>query len=506
MRLRILSAGILTAALGFGQTPSTGTTAQAQQLGLSGRNPQAGSVTATQSAIPGTTTSVNTINPGLAVSGPYGGSVSGASRPFSGKLSLREAVDRGLGFNLGSRNLSLTLRQSQGQSIVARSALLPNLNGSLNETVQQTDLAASGFRIHIPIPGVSIPSIVGPFNYFDLRARLTQTVADFAALNNYKSSLEAIHANEFLAQDAKDLVVLAVAGAYLQVQAAQARIDAEKAQLQTSKDLYDQTSQQRSVGLLAQIDVNRSQVQMLTHQQRMTSLQNDLAKQKINLARLIGLPPNDKFELTDQISFTAAPQIAQDDAVRVALGKRADIKAAESQIRAAERTKLAVRGSRMPSLAIAADYGVIGENPSQSHGTFSFTGSLRVPIWQGGRYEGDLEQANAALDQRKAEMDDIKSRVESEVRGAFLDLEAASSQVEVARRNLDVNNETLTLTKQRLDAGITDTVEVSQAEASVASANLDLINSIFAHNLAKLNLARAQGSAADSLAQYLKVQ
>jgi outer membrane protein TolC len=149
---------------------------------------------------------------------------------------------------------------------------------------------------------------------------------------------------------------------------------------------------------------------------------------------------------------------------------------------------------------------VIGENPAQSHGTFSVAGSLRFPIWQGGRYEGDLEQANAALDQRKAELEDIKSRVESEVRSAFLDLQAAGSQVEVARKNLDVSRETLTLTRQRFDAGITDSVEVSQAESTVASADLDLINSIFAHNLAKLNLARSQGAAADSLSQYLKVQ
>jgi outer membrane protein TolC len=508
MRLRLLTAVTIATALAasvLGQTPA-GTTAQAQQVQLSGRNPQAGSVTATQSAIPGTTTSVNTINPGLSVSGPYGGSVSGAGKPLSGKLSLKDAVDRGLEFNLGSKGLSITLQQSRGQSIVLRSQLLPNLNGTLNETVMQSDLAAQGLRIQSPFPGVKIPSVVGPFNYFDLRARLSQTVADFAALNNYRSSLEAIHANEFLAQDAKDLVVLAVGGAYLQVQAAQARIDAERVQLQTSKDLYDQTAQQRAAGLLAQIDVNKSQVQMLTNQQRVTSLQNDLAKQKINLARLIGLPPNDRFELSDQIAYADAPQTGQDDVVRVALGKRADIKAAEAQVRAAEKAKLAVRASRMPSLAVNADYGVIGENPAQSHGTFSFTGSLRFPIWQGGRYEGDLEQANAALDQRHSELEDIRSRVESEVRDAFLDLEAAASQVDVARKNLDVANETLVLTKQRLDAGITDTVEVSQAEASVASANLDLINSIFAHNLAKLNLARAQGAAADSLPQYLKVQ
>jgi outer membrane protein TolC len=512
MTLRITSATALATVFAtilatqvFAQAPAS-TTTEATQLQLSGRNPQAGSVTATQTPIAGTTASVNTINPGLAVSGPFGGSISGAGKPFSGKLSLKEAVERGLEFNLGNKGLSITLQQSRGQSTVVRSALMPNLNGTLSETVMQSDIAAQGFRIRIPFAGFSIPAVVGPFNYFDVRARLSQTIADFAALNNYRSSLEAIHANEFLAQDAKDLVVLAVGGAYLQVQAAQARIDAEQSQLTTAKALYDQTAQQRAAGLLAQIDVNRSEVQMLTRQQRVTSLQNDLAKQKINLARLTGLPPNDHYELSDRIAFSDAPALGEEDAVRQALGKRADIKAAMAQIRAAEKTKLATRAERLPSLAMNADYGVIGLNPAQSHGTFSVTGTLRVPIWQGGRYQGDLEQANAALDQRKSELEDLRSRVESEVRNAFLDLEAAASQVVVSQKNLDVSQETLTLTRQRLDAGITDSVEVSQAQATVASAELDLINSIFAHNLAKLNLARSQGAAADNLPQYLHIQ
>jgi len=81
----------------------------------------------------------------------------------------------------------------------------------------------------------------------------------------------------------------------------QARVESARAQLETANALYQQTAQQRSAGLLAQIDVNKSQVQALLQEQRLASLQNDLAKQKINLARLTGLPPNDRFELSDDI-------------------------------------------------------------------------------------------------------------------------------------------------------------------------------------------------------------
>jgi outer membrane protein TolC len=491
--------------LGAPSGQSTGT--QANQIPLSGRTGQAGSVTAAQAPIAGTTTSVNTINPSIQAQGPYAGSaLSTAKTPFSGKLSLKEAVSRGLEFNLGSVGLSLAMQQAQGQARVVRSALMPNVNGSLSETVEQLNLRAQGLRISSPFPGIGIPSTVGPFNFFDLRARLTQTVADLTALNNYKSAKETLHANEFFAQDSKDLVVLAVGGAYLQVIAARARVQSAMAQLETANALYQQTAQQRSVGLLAQIDVNKSEVQMLTQKQRLSSLQNDLAKQKINLARLTGLPPNDHYELTDDVPFADAPVVGEEDAVMQALKQRPDIKAAEAQIRAAERTVSAARAERLPSLAVNGDYGVIGTNPAQSHGTFSVAGNLRIPIWQGGRTEGDIEEANASLAQRKAELEDVRSHVESDVRNAFLDLEAATSQVDVARRNLDVTRETLTLTRQRFDAGVTDSVEVSQAQSSVASAELDYINSVFAHNVAKLSLARSTGGAVENLPRFLKLQ
>lgn len=480
--------------------------AQANQVPLSGRT-GSGSVTATQTAVPGTTNSVNTINPSIQTSGPYAGSASGTAKmPFAGKLSLQDAIARALQYNLGSVGLSLALQQAQGQARVVRSSLMPNVNGTLSENVEQINLRADGLRISSPFPGVGIPSIVGPFNYFDLRARLTQTVADMTAINNYRSAKELVRANEFSAQDSKDLVVLAVGGAYLQVIAAQARVVSAKAQLDSATALLNQTQQQKDVGLVAQIDVNKSQVQVLTQKQRIASLENDLSKDKINLARITGLPPNDKFEITDDLPFAAAPAMDEEDAVKQALMQRPDIKAADAQIRAAEKTVSAAKAERLPSLAFNADYGVIGTNPAESHGTFSVAGTLRIPIWQGGKVDGDIEQANAALSQRRAEMEDVKSRVESDVRNAFLDLVAAASQIDVARQNLDVTRETLTLTRQRFDAGVTDSVDVAQQQSSVASAELDYINAVFAHNVAKLSLARAMGAADQNLGRFLKLQ
>jgi outer membrane protein TolC len=502
-----LYTAILWSALGsmlMAQGPPPPGTAAAQ-LPLSGRGGQSGDVNTAQTPVPGLTSSVNTLNTSVQVQGPYAGSVAGNAKPFSGKLSLRDAVARGLEYNLGTEGLTQAMRQARGQARVARSSLLPNLNGYLRETVEQENLAALGLRFNFHFPGISFPTIVGPFNYYDLRATLTQTVADLTALNNYRSAQELVKANEAALRDARDLVVLAAGGAYLQVQAAEARMRSAQAQIDTAQALFKQTQDRRSVGLNPQIDVNRSQVQLQTEQQRLMSLQNDVAKQKINLARLVGLPVNDNYEITDEIPYSPAPDLSLEQALKQAFENRADLQSAEAQVRAAERVRSAAHWEHVPSLALSADYGAIGINPAQSHGTFTVAGTLRIPIWQGGRIEGETQEAEAALGQRRAELQDVRGRIEADVRDAFLDLQTAANQIEVARNNQKVARDTLALTRQRFEAGITDSVEVTQAQESVVSADLDYITSVFAHNLSKVALARAIGKAEERLALFLQM-
>jgi outer membrane protein TolC len=480
---------------------------QATPLPLSGRAGNTGSVNAIEAPIAGTTNSVTTINSSVQVQGPYAGSSSSTAKlPFTGKLSLRDAIERGLNYNLGASNLNHAVRQAQGQSEIARSALLPNVSGYLAENLAQTNLAAQGLRIHIPIPGFNFPTIVGPYNNIDLRGNVTQSVVDLTAWNNFRASSESVHAAQLSARDARDAVVLAVCGAYLQIIATKERVASAHAQLGTATALFQQTQQKRAVGLVPQIDVDRSEVEELTQQQRVISLETELAKQKIALARITGLPPNDTYELTDEVPFTTAPSLTVDDAIHQALDRRSDIKSAEAQVRAAEHALSAAHDERLPSLSINGNYGAIGTNPAQASATFSAAATLSIPIWQGGRSEGDIKIAQAALAQRQSELEDLKGQVEGDVRNAFLDLQAATSQAKLAQRNLQVNKETLDLTRQRFDAGVTDNVEVVQAQESLTSAELDSINSVFAHNVAKLSLARAVASAADNLQQFLSLQ
>ena len=499
--LSVASAAFAQLTGGGGQSSGS----QPALVPLSGRTSAGGSVVASQTPIPGATASVDTINPTVQVQGPFSGSLPSTRRPFTGALALRDAIDRGLDYNLGAVSLSNVVRQARGQRAVARSALLPNLMADLTQIRQQVNLAAFGFRFSSPFPGFTFPTVVGPFNQVDFRARVSQSVFDLTAWNNYRASGETQRAHELSAEDARDLVVLAVGGTYLQALAARARVESGRIQLETANALFQQNAQRRAVGLVAQVDVDRSQVQALTQQQRLITIQNDFAKQKINLARIIGLPPTDQYNLADDVPFEPAPVLPIEAALRRAREERADLKASEAQLKAAERALSAAWSERLPTVAVNADIGAIGNTPSDARRTFSIVGTVRVPIWQGGRVEGHIEQAEAAVAQRRAELEDLSSLIESDVRKAFLDVQSAGSQVEVAKKNREITQETLSLTRQRFEAGVSDNVEVVQAQETVAAAELDYINSVFAHNLAKLSLARSIGQAADRLVEFLKL-
>jgi outer membrane protein TolC len=435
-----------------------------------------------------------------------GGAGPTAQTSVTSSLSLRTAIQQGLEYNLTAVGLRHLLTEAQGRQQVARSALRPNVIGTLTASEQRVNVSALGVRFDLPIPGYSLPAVVGPFNVVELRARLTQSIVDRVASNNYRTTTELLRASELLLEDSRNLVVLSVAGAYLRTIAGKAGVESARVQVDTATALLRRTTEQRDAGLATPIDVNRAQAQLLTQQQRLVSLQNDVAKQKITLARLIGMSPGGRFDVSDDVAFEAPPALTVEQALSQAAVQRADLKAAEARQRAAQLALDAARAERLPSLYASADVGASQAGSAQGHGTFSLAGTVRIPLWEGGRAGGQVTEASAELAQRQAELDDLKAEIEGDVRKAYLDLEANSSHVEVARRNLEVTRDNLVLTRQRFDAGVSDNADLVQSQESVAMAELTYIDSVFAHNVAKLDLARALGRAWEDLPQFLQIR
>jgi outer membrane protein TolC len=445
---------------------------------------------------------------GLAQTGEYQGSASaGPPSDQALSLSLDEALKMGLRYNLGGIAAEQSSQRAKGESIVVRSALYPNLSGGLRENVQQIDLSSFGFKFKFPASsGIVIPNIVGPFNYFDLRGYLTQRVADLQAIRSFQSSREAQRAAELSAADSREIVVYVVTGAYLQVLAESARVDSAKVQVDSAQAIFQQASDRFSAGLSAKIDKTRSQVELQTQQQRLTAEQADYAKQKIALARLIGLSPAQSFTLADKLPYAPLENITLEQALTLAAQNRSDLKSAEAQLHAAEFARKAAVAEHYPTLGIVADYGVIGINPANSHGTFDVSGQLLFPIWAGGHTHGDIVEAEATLKQRRAEYESERSRVEADVRNAYLDLNAAAELVRVAQSRRELARDELAQSTDRFSSGVADTVEVTQAQEVVASAESDYIANLNAHNLAKASVARAIGQAEKIMRDLLRSQ
>ena len=412
-------------------------------------------------------------------------------------LSLQDAIDRGLKTNLGLLIRDTGSRIAQAERVRALSSLLPNVQGAISGTEQQIDLASFGFHFS------GIPPVIGPFGYNDARASMSQTGFDLTALRNKRAADQNLKAAQLSVQDGRDLVVQSVASAYLQIIADAARIDATKAQVATAQALYERARDQHRAGVSPAIDELRAQVELKTQQQVLIAQQNQFDKDKLVLARVIGLPVGQGFNLADTIPYQALDGIAPDDALHRALETRADYQSGLIQIRAAEISMEAVRAQRYPTLGLAANYGDIGSSFANSHGTFAVTGSLKFNIWDSGKIRADQEQADAALKQKRDELADLQGKIDFQIRTALLDLKTAADQVAVARDNLDLANQTLTQARDRFAAGVADNIEVVQAQDSVASANQSLISGIYMHNLAKVSLARAMGATETNLKQYI---
>lgn len=414
-------------------------------------------------------------------------------------LSLSDALNRGLKYNLGLINSDIRTRTARAERLKNLSELLPNINASISQTAEQVNLRALGLKL--PLPG--FPVVVGPFGVQDARAYWSQKLFDWNAVQKLRASQSSLKASDYSYKDSRDLVVLAVANAYLQVVSDRATIESQQAQLDTSRALFQRAQDQTKAGVAARIDELRANVELQTQEQRLIAAQDQLAKDMLSLARTIGLPLGQEFTVTDSAPYAPLQGVTLEKALQDAYANRADYRSAQLEVQAAELSRKAAASENYPSISSEVDYGDIGPNFANSHGTFTAAASVNIPIFQGTRVRGDVLEADATLQQRRSEVEDLRGRIDQDVRSAFLDLTSATDLVTVANNNRELARETLSEAQDRFGAGVTDNIEVVQAQESVSSADQAYISSLYTFNIAKVQLARAVGIAEQAVKAYL---
>lgn len=414
-------------------------------------------------------------------------------------LSLQEALERGLRQNLGLLQSEEAVRFERGRRWQELSALLPNLKASTSANLNRDNLAA---QTGLTLP--DIPPVIGPYEYYDIRVFLTQSVFDLAAINRTKAANRNLKAAEHSYRDARELVVSAVGNAYLKALAYEARVEAARAQLDTARTLFDNAAQLHKEGVTPGIDELRARVELQTRRQELISGENEYAKQKMEIARAIGLPAGQDLILTDKAPYAPLGVLDAEQALQAAWQSRQDYMGAEAIVEGAELLLKAATAEYLPSLSLQANYGGLGTDPGKLKETYTVSGILTIPIFLGGAVQGEVLKAEAALTRSRDDLADLRGRIDFEVRASLLDLKAAAEQVEAAQTRVELAELTLSQASKRFTAGVTDNLEVVQAQSAVAAAHEAYISSLYDHNLAKLELARAIGVSGKDAQGFLK--
>jgi outer membrane protein TolC len=411
---------------------------------------------------------------------------------------LIEAVQLALRSNLGLIDTEQANASSRAARVRELSALLPHLNANASQhySLISSTTATGGLK-------VGLPSLIGPYSYQSLDLELSQDVADANALYRLRSASQESAASAMSNLDSRNIVVLAAASAYIAIASSQSRVRADQAELVSAKALETLMYDRVEHGISPKIDLIRAKVAERTAEQRLDMAQIQLQKDKLALTRIIGLPIEQQFDLTTPLSYHDAPAFDLQTMLDAAQANRYDLKAAATMEAASVSAIKAAGARRLPTLSVGASYGGGGITPSHLYNTFDVGGSIRVPLFTGGEIAADVSAAKATQVRRHAEYRDLEARVQYDVRSAFLDLQGAERSVSVAGQNLDLAKEGLKEARDRFDVGLSNALEVIEAQRAIAEAEDNYISSIYAHNLAKLMLIRSTGTAEKDLQSYV---
>ena len=438
--------------------------------------------------------------------GGPGGAIVELAQEAPLRLSLDDAISLGMARNLRLKYDRANLREAKGYQLEVVNALVPSLTAQASSSAQEINLAAMGFRPQnlagLGIPVGAFPTIV-KVNVTQALLSANQTLFDLPAFELYKGAKREFAVVDLNALNSRGELVLAVGQAYLKVLADQTNLTNAQAEEVAAQTLFSQASDKLHAGVGTNLDALRAQVEYQQRQQTTVSATSQLAKDIIQLNRIMGIPAGQKLELTDTVPFAELAAMDLDEAKATAFLHRKDLLSLQAQIEVAQREVHAAKYQRLPTLAFNGYYGVIGETTGLYHGVFRAAGSLNFPIFREAQQRGDEQQAGAQLTALRQREASLRIDIDEQLRGSMLDVKSSAELVKVAQSNVTLAQQELSDTRDRFHAGVDTNLAVVDAQASVTGANAQLVQAMYQYNVAKLTLARAIGVVESSYRDYL---
>jgi outer membrane protein len=420
------------------------------------------------------------------------------TRPPVLQLTLKQAVQLALAPE-GNTRVKLAeedLKQAESRANQSRAALLPDLEGSFQYQNETTNLKA--FGIDFPkIPaffGFTVPTFVGPYSVLDTRASVNQTIFDFSAIRRYQASRVAIQATRADNEGTRDQVTDQVARAYLAGLRAQASLDTESANVELSETLLRLAQQQKAAGTGTGIEITRAEVQLANDRQALLVAENDVDRTHLQLLKVIGLKLENPVELTDRLSFIPVDGVDIPQALATARQYRAELRAQQRREENARLNSSATKFERLPSVTAFANYGDIGTSVTVALPTRDVGASLRIPIFDGGRMDARRAESASQFREESIRTADLRDQIELDVRVAIDSLHSANAQVKAAEEGLALSEMEVAQAERRYKAGVSNSVEVTDAQTRLARARDNRINALYNYNLARIDLGTATGT------------
>jgi outer membrane protein len=419
------------------------------------------------------------------------------SRPPVLQLSLKKAVEIALAPE-GSTRVKLAeeaLKQAAARADQARAALLPDFEGYIQDQNETNNLKAFGFQFpSIPIPGFTIPTFVGPFNVFDVRASVNQTVFDFSSIRRYQASKVAVQATKADNEGTRNQVTDQVARVYLAGLEAQANLETARANVELSEALLKLAQSQKEAGTGTGIEITRAQVQLANDRQRLLVVENDVDRSHLQLLKVLGLKLDNPVELMDQLTYVATDNTDEAQALATAQQNRAELKAQDRREENAKLNFSATKLERLPSVSAFGNYGDLGSAINNSLPTRAIGVTMRIPIFDGGRRDARRVETASQYREQRIRSADLRDQVELDVRVALDSLRSADAQVKAAEEGLMLAQNELAQAERRYKAGVANSIEVTDAQTRLARARDNRVNALYNYNLARIDLGTATGT------------
>lgn len=423
--------------------------------------------------------------------------IASAQEPKPYRLTLRDAIQRGLQANLSVLVADTRVEEAEGTRTRRLSAaVLPRVTGQSYANLQNRSLEAFG----ISAPG--LPAVVGPFSNYDFRLYAQQNILDLSTYRSWKASERALDSSKMDYQDARDLIIRSVASLYLNGQSAQARVEAAQTRVTDSSTLYQLANDKHGAGTATGVDVLRAQVQLANDKQALLVAQNQYKQALLALARNLGMSPATRLELAEALRYEPLTEPQAEGVVPSALLARPDYLSLASQRQELVEQQRSSHARYYPKFSINGNYGELGRSIGSALGTGLIQGQMDITLFDRDR-GGEAQELASQLKRVDDQIDDFRRGIEEEIREALLNLESAANQVAVAKEGQDLAQRELEMTQDRFRAGTTNNVEVVTAQDELARAQENYILAVSSHVDAKFALARAAGGTEKNIDQYL---